>query len=420
MRNRRRSDRRVFLTRRIGIVAAPGTAHGAVSAAPSGAGQRGLRRRRLPRPAEERRPRLSRRPVAVLQPRVHVVGRLAPQLREPGRLQRLLAGRPLGQRLELEERRQGRSTSRWTTTRRAAPSPGGPPARPARRAATSRGCRPVSDNAITIEEYNYLHAGMYDTRTISSSSSMWPSGFIHIKDTVVRNTQSPTVSGTAAGRDEGQDHQRQVERDQPRLRLPVARQRRRRSPAPPPSRSSPPRPSSASACAPRSPPRSRARTPGSATSPPTDSVARGVFTNTAAPTITGTPQVGVQLSASTGTWTPAGELRVPLVRRRHPDHRRRRVDVHPDRGRARQADQGQGQLGAATATRPSTVRSERQRPGRPRTVPRHGGADDLRYAAGRPGPHRHPRHLDARPAGSTCSGWPTASRSRAPPGRRTR
>src|SRR3954466_6793783 len=54
----------------------------------------------------------------------------------------------------------------------------------------------VSDNAITIEEYNYLHAGMYDTRTITSSSSMWPSGFIHIKDTVVRNTQSPTVSGT--------------------------------------------------------------------------------------------------------------------------------------------------------------------------------------------------------------------------------
>ena len=54
----------------------------------------------------------------------------------------------------------------------------------------------VSDNAITIEEYNYLHAGMYDTRTITSSSSMWPSGFIHIKDTVVRNTESPTVSGT--------------------------------------------------------------------------------------------------------------------------------------------------------------------------------------------------------------------------------
>src|SRR5205814_5724844 len=51
----------------------------------------------------------------------------------------------------------------------------------------------AGDGAITIEEYNYLHAGMYDTRTISSSSSLWPSGFIHIKDTQVRNTASPTV-----------------------------------------------------------------------------------------------------------------------------------------------------------------------------------------------------------------------------------
>src|SRR3954452_7683543 len=55
----------------------------------------------------------------------------------------------------------------------------------------------VGNGAITIEEYNYLHAGKYDTRTISSSSSMWPSGFIHIKDTQVRNTTAPSVSGTA-------------------------------------------------------------------------------------------------------------------------------------------------------------------------------------------------------------------------------
>src|SRR3954447_5685402 len=55
----------------------------------------------------------------------------------------------------------------------------------------------VGDSSITIEEYNYLHRGFYDTRTISTSSSMWPSGFIHVKDTVVRNTASPTISGTA-------------------------------------------------------------------------------------------------------------------------------------------------------------------------------------------------------------------------------
>ncbi len=45
---------------------------------------------------------------------------------------------------------------------------------------------------------------------------------------------------------------------------------------------------------------------GSATSPPTDSVAHGVFARTEDPAIAGTPQVGIQLSASNGTWTPAG------------------------------------------------------------------------------------------------------------------
>ena len=55
----------------------------------------------------------------------------------------------------------------------------------------------VGDGAITVEEYNYLHRGFYDTRTISRASSLWPSGFIHIKDTQIRNTASPTVTGTA-------------------------------------------------------------------------------------------------------------------------------------------------------------------------------------------------------------------------------
>src|SRR5262249_51958451 len=55
----------------------------------------------------------------------------------------------------------------------------------------------VGDGAIPIEGYNYLHAGRADTRTISSSSSLWPSGFIHIKDTQIRNTAAPQVTGTA-------------------------------------------------------------------------------------------------------------------------------------------------------------------------------------------------------------------------------
>ena len=164
----------------------------------------------------------------------------------------------------------------------------------------------VSDSAITIEEYNYLHAGMYDTRTITSSSSMWPSGFIHIKDTVVRNTESPTVSGTPQvgmklkttnGKWSATHlvfHYQWLANGTPisgataKAFKPTAAQLGQRLRA------------KVTAT------KSGSHT-GSATSPPTDSVAHGVFTNTAAPAITGTPQVGVQLSASTGTWSPAGE-----------------------------------------------------------------------------------------------------------------
>ncbi len=163
----------------------------------------------------------------------------------------------------------------------------------------------VSDNAITIEEYNYLHAGMYDTRTITSSSSMWPSGFIHIKDTVVRNTQSPSVSGTPQvgkklkttnGKWSATNlvfHYQWLANGTPisgataKSFKPTAAQLGKRLRA------------KVTAT------KSGSHT-GSATSPPTGSVAHGVFSNTAVPTITGTPQVGVQLSASSGTWSPAG------------------------------------------------------------------------------------------------------------------
>ena len=136
-------------------------------------------------------PGLAGRPVAVLQPRVHVVGRLAPQLREQGRVQRLLAGRRTG-----ATPRTGRTPpSRLGIPVDNNPTRGAVAWWAAGSAGSSRGhvawVQTVGDGAITIEEYNYLHAGLYDTRTISSSSSLWPSGFIHIKDTVVRNTASP-------------------------------------------------------------------------------------------------------------------------------------------------------------------------------------------------------------------------------------
>ena len=53
----------------------------------------------------------------------------------------------------------------------------------------------VSSSSITIEEYNYLHAGRYDTRTISETDDKWPTAFIHLGDLSLDNTARPTVSG---------------------------------------------------------------------------------------------------------------------------------------------------------------------------------------------------------------------------------
>jgi surface antigen len=164
----------------------------------------------------------------------------------------------------------------------------------------------VGDNAITIEEYNYLHRGKYDTRIISESSSLWPSGFIHIKDTQLRNTASPTVTGTAqvgqklkatrgtwsaakgakysfqwladgkpiSGATHKAFHPTAAEVGH-QLRVKVTASK------------------------------SGAHS-GTAKSASTKDVAKGVFVNSAAPVVNGTPQVGVQLSAARGTWSPSG------------------------------------------------------------------------------------------------------------------
>jgi surface antigen len=163
----------------------------------------------------------------------------------------------------------------------------------------------VGDSSITIEEYNYLHEGFYDTRTISTSSSLWPSGFIHIKDTVVRNTAAPTISGTAqvgaklvtshgswsAGN--LTFHYQWLANGNPisgattKSFRPTAAQLAKHL--------------RAKVTAVKSGAHS-----GTASTDPTPSVAPGVFVSSSAPAVSGTPQVGVQLSATTGGWSPAG------------------------------------------------------------------------------------------------------------------
>jgi surface antigen len=163
----------------------------------------------------------------------------------------------------------------------------------------------VGDNSITIEEYNYLREGFYDTRTISTSSSMWPSGFIHVKDTVVRNTSSPTISGTpqvgstlttSKGTWSASNltfHYQWLANGTPiagataKSFKPTAAQLAKHL--------------RAKVTATKSGAHS-----GTAKTDRTPSVAPGVFVSSGAPTVSGTPQVGVQLSATTGIWSPAG------------------------------------------------------------------------------------------------------------------
>jgi surface antigen len=166
----------------------------------------------------------------------------------------------------------------------------------------------VGNGAITIEEYNYLHAGRYDARTISSSSSLWPSGFIHIKDAQIRNTAAPSVSGTpqvgqklttsngswsarnltfsyqwlADGKPIAGATAKSVKLDAGQL----GRHIRVRVTA---SRSGAHRRSAMSAA--------------------TDNVAKGVFVNSTEPSVDGKARVGRPLVADRGSWSPRGTFR---------------------------------------------------------------------------------------------------------------
>jgi surface antigen len=163
----------------------------------------------------------------------------------------------------------------------------------------------VGDSAITIEEYNYLHAGRYDTRTISSSSSLWPSGFIHIKDTLVRNTKAPTLSGTPQVGQKltttnGSWSAKHLTFSYQWLSNgnPIVGATKKSFT---PQAAQVGKHIRAKVTATKSGAHS-----GSARSAASDGVAKGVFVNTSEPVVEGKAQVGVPLAADRGTWTPSG------------------------------------------------------------------------------------------------------------------
>jgi surface antigen len=164
----------------------------------------------------------------------------------------------------------------------------------------------VSPGAITVEEYNYATTGGYGTRSIDSSSSVWPSKFIHIGDLAMNNVDAPSINGTAqvgqrlsairgSWRPLGAEFTYQWLADG----VPVSGATRK---------AFTPR---ASVLGERIQVRVTAEKPGvktrTALSAQTGPVRPGVFTAVNRPTIAGTAQVDRTLTATHGDWSPQGK-----------------------------------------------------------------------------------------------------------------
>ena len=376
--------------------------------------------------------------MAVLQPRVHVVRRLAAQLREPGRLQRLLAGPALGQRLELEERRRrpehpGRQQPDPRRRRVVGGRLGRLLARP-RRLGADRRRRRDHDRGVQLPPRRQVrHPHDLELQLVVAERVHPHQGHPDPQHGVAG------VSGYAAGRQEADHHQRHVEREATsRSSYQWLGQRqadRRRDDQV--VQAWPPASSASSIRAKVTATKSGAHS-GSAKSPADRQSRQGRLREHGRPGgRPAPPQVGVPLRASSGTWTPGRHVQLPVVRRRQADHRRHRarrftptadqlgsglkVKVVPQRGRLQDAagevrpDQRRRSPASSVATTPPT--HLRRRPGRP-------AADGRAPARGRPAGavsyqwladgtpiarrHRHGVHADARP---TCA---RASRSRSP------
>lgn len=161
-----------------------------------------------------------------------------------------------------------------------------------------------SDSSITIEEYNYLHYGGYDQRTITRGSRYWPDGFIHVRDLELDSTSRPTVSGTARVGEIMAGHRGSWTSTPTSYSYQWSADGREISWAT--HRKFRPRPAqlgkqitvTVTATA-------AGLDPARATSAATSAVAPGEFADTAEPVVGGTAQVGEEVSVTPGTWSPS-------------------------------------------------------------------------------------------------------------------
>jgi len=163
----------------------------------------------------------------------------------------------------------------------------------------------VSSSSITVEEYNYARAGYYGTRVISRSSAKWPGAFIHFKPAGITNTAAPKISGTpkvglALTASTGSWSLGSLTYKYQWLANGAAiAGATGRTYTPGPDQYNQKITVRVSAA------RSGYKTV-NATSASTAAIDRGSFTNKTGPAIVGTARVGSSITASPGTWSPAG------------------------------------------------------------------------------------------------------------------
>jgi surface antigen len=163
--------------------------------------------------------------------------------------------------------------------------------------------RVVSADEIVISEDSW--SGDFHWRSITRDSGRWPTGFIHFVDKAIQNTELPTITGTpqvgvrlAASRGgwspgPGTDVSRQWYADG----TPIAGATGRTFT---PTAAQKGMPITVATTATRA-----GYASATVTTAPTAPVARGEFTVTAPPTITGEPTVDEVLTATPATWSPA-------------------------------------------------------------------------------------------------------------------